>query len=168
MTPRWFGSKTTRSASAPGWIVPLRGNRPNSFAAWVDATSHKAVQVDAAGRHAVRVEQMDAVLDAGDAVGNLGEIAAAHFLLLVEIERGMIGGDGVDLSGRPARSTRPLMPAFAQRRRHDVFRAFEIGPLGEGLVEHQIRDHRFDPQMDAAPRARRAAARASAQEVWTT
>ena len=63
------------------------------------------MQVDAARGHAVRVEQVDAVFDAGDAVGDLREVAAAHFLLLAEVERGVIGGDGVDLAGCAARST---------------------------------------------------------------
>ena len=31
IVPRQAGSKTTRSASAPGWMAPLRGNKPNKI-----------------------------------------------------------------------------------------------------------------------------------------
>ncbi len=57
------------------------------------------------------------------------------------------------VSIRPARSashsTGRLRPV-AQRRRHDVLHAFHAGPLGIGLVEQEMRQHRFDVQADAA------------------
>ena len=129
----------------------------------------ESVQVDAARRHAVRVEQMHAIFDARNAVGDFGEVAAAHFLLLVEVEGGVIGGDRVDLAAGQRVPEHLLVPRFAQRRRHDVLRPFEVRPLGVRSVEHEIRDHRLDPQRARRARAAaRAEASASAHDVWTT
>jgi hypothetical protein len=38
------------------------------------------------------VQQVHPVLDTGDAVGDLGEVAAAELFLLVETERAVVGG----------------------------------------------------------------------------
>ena len=62
------------------------------------------VQVDAAALDAVGVDEIHAIFDAGNAVGDLGEIVAAHFLLAVEVERRMIGGDRADHRATRVRS----------------------------------------------------------------
>ncbi len=83
-------------------MVPLRGNRPNSFAARVLAASTKRCRSRRAALHAVSVEQVHALLDARNAVGNLRERVFAQKFLR-RIERAMIGADGVDEAGLPAR-----------------------------------------------------------------
>ncbi len=83
-------------------------------------------------------------------LGILREIAATHFLLAVEIERGVIRGHRAHQS-RPQGVPEHVLVAFvAQRRRHDVLRPFELGLLGIGLVEDEIRNHRLDPHPHAA------------------
>ena len=135
----------------PTAIVPLRGKRPKSFAACVLQASTNVCEVDAAALHAVGVDQVDAVFDAGDAVGNLGEIVAAHFLLAFEIERRVVGGDRADGARGERVPNCILIRQRPERRRHHVFRPFEVRLLSVGRVEHQIRRHRFDPHVHAPP-----------------
>src|SRR5262245_20546868 len=111
---------------------------------------YKAMQVDAPGGDAVCIEQLNPVFDARNAIGNLRKVAAAHFFLLVEVERSMISSDSVDLAGLQRIPQGLLVRYFAKRRRHDIFRAFKVGPLGMRSVEHQIRNHGFDPETHAA------------------
>ena len=54
----------------------------------------EAFEIDAVALHAVGVEEIDAILDARDAVGNGGEVVFAEEFLL-EIEGAVIGANGV-------------------------------------------------------------------------
>src|SRR5690606_11452117 len=56
----------------------------------------EGVEVDAAAANAVGVEEVDAFLEGRDAVGNLREVVTTHWLLGGEVERGVVGGDGLD------------------------------------------------------------------------
>ena len=56
----------------------------------------EGAQVDPSLGDAVCVEQVDAVFERRDAVGDLGEIATPHFLLALEIKRRVVGPDGGD------------------------------------------------------------------------
>ena len=81
------------SASDPTAIVPLRGKRPKSLAGaggddFDEAIGREAFAVDAAG-----VDEAEAMLDAGAAVGNFCEVVDAELLLVFEAERAVIGGD---------------------------------------------------------------------------
>ncbi len=105
--------------------------------------------VDLPFLHAVSVEEVDAFLERGDAVGDFREIGFAHRLLLFEVERRVIGRDGVDEAVAQPVPEDGLIAGVAQRRRHDVFRALELRPLGVGFVEREILDERLDA--DAHP-----------------
>src|SRR5690606_6044497 len=53
--------------------------------------AHEALEAQASAAHPVGVEQVHAVLDGGDAVGDLGEVAAPHLLLALEVEGRVVG-----------------------------------------------------------------------------
>ncbi|GFJ84542.1 hypothetical protein Phou_087220 [Phytohabitans houttuyneae] len=89
---------------------------------------HPPLQRQLAVDHAL-VQQVDAVLDAADAVGNLGEVADAQLLLVLEAERAVVGGDHGEVVG-----AQPLPQVLlvrlvlaAQRGRADPLGAFEAG-----------------------------------------
>ena len=65
---------------------------------------HEAVEVESASLHAVGVEQVDALFDAGNAVGDLRERVLAEQLLRC-VERAVVRADGVDEALLQARST---------------------------------------------------------------
>ncbi len=52
---------------------------------------------DPAGDDAAVVEQVDPVLDARQAVGDLAEVAATELLLAVEVERAVVGRDELEV-----------------------------------------------------------------------
>jgi hypothetical protein len=61
------------------------GRRRNQF--------HEAVDAESSPGNTAGVDQAQAVLDPGTAVGNLGEIVASQFFLFLETKRAMIGGN---------------------------------------------------------------------------
>src|SRR6266849_8987055 len=67
----------------------LRRSRRNQF--------HEAIHAETSLRDAAGVDQAHAVLHTGTAVGNLGEIAAPQFLLFLETEWTVIGGDHLEV-----------------------------------------------------------------------
>src|SRR6266702_329004 len=87
--------------------------------------------VDSAGIH-----KTQAVLDARATVGNFGEIVLAEFLLLLEAEGAVVGGDDLQRVLREALPELFLMPFFAERRSEDVFRAFKTGRVH--ILERKI------------------------------
>src|SRR5690606_8047409 len=94
----------------------------------------EALEREVAAADAVGVEQVHAVLDRGHAVRDLRERLPAHRLLL-DVERRVVGPDGVDEpAGEPAPQG-ALVLDRAQGRAHHVLRALEVGPLGVALVE---------------------------------
>src|SRR5438046_7915617 len=92
----------------------------------------KMLAVDAAS-----VDKAEAVLNAGAAIGNLGEVVFAKFLLLLEAEGAVVGGDDLQRVFRQALPEFFLMPFFAERRREDVLRAFKAGRSEEHTSELQ-------------------------------
>ncbi len=102
---------------------------------------------------AVGVEEVDAVFDRGDAVGNFGEVIAAHEFLGGEVEWGVVGGDGGDESGGEAAPEDFLVFLVAEGRAHDIFGAFEAvvaGEFGVGFIEEEVLDEGFDGDFDTA------------------
>ena len=99
---------------------------------------HKSIQRDLARAHAVMMQQLQSILDARPAVGDLGEIVLAQRLLILETERAVIGGDHLQVIGlQPIPQLRQIL-LLAQRRRKDVLRAFETGQLHVVDREQQI------------------------------
>src|SRR5690554_2086523 len=110
----------------------------------------EALEAETAAANAVGVEQVHAVLDGGDTVGDLREVAAAHLLLALEVEGGVVGGHRVDHAGVQRVPQRLLVALVTQRRRHHVLGALEVGPLRVGLVEDEVRHHDLDAEVHAA------------------
>jgi hypothetical protein len=117
------------SASLPTAIVPFFGNRPKIFAGAVEVSSTKRLSDMCPGADAVVINQAHAALDAGTAIRDFAEIAAAELLLLLEAERAMIGRDHVEGVRTQAAPKLVVIPFFAQRRREDV-----LGPVEARLV----------------------------------
>src|SRR3954451_8002436 len=93
---------------------------------------------DLAVHHAL-VQQLHAMLDAADAVGDLGEVADADLLLLLEAERAVVGGHHRQLVQA---QTLPQVAGVrlvlgAQRRRAHPLRPLEPG-LGELVLDRQV------------------------------
>ena len=76
--------------------------------------------------HAAVVEQVDAVLDARQAVGDLAEVALAEVLLALEVERAVVGRDDLEVVLHEARpELLPVRVLLAQRRGAHELRALE-------------------------------------------
>ena len=75
------------------------------------------------------VDQVHPVLDPADAVGDLGEVAEAELLLVLEAEGAVVGGHDGEVVGAQARATGRLVVLVlgAQRRRADPLGALEAG-----------------------------------------
>src|SRR5262245_60775769 len=69
------------------------------------------------------------MLDAGTAVGNLGEIVFAHFFLLFKTERAVVGRDDLQMVLLESGPELFLVPLLAKRRRENVLCGFEAGLL---------------------------------------
>src|SRR5215470_4230385 len=77
----------------------------DSALAWIEAEHpcrSRRVHLDPArdrqlAVHHTLVQQVDPVLDPWHPIGNLGEIAAAQLLLLLEAERAVVGGDDAQI-----------------------------------------------------------------------
>ena len=80
---------------------------------------------DPAADDAAVVEQVDPVLDARQAVGDLPEVALAELLLAVEVERAVVGRDDLEVVLDEARPELGLVVGRAERRRADELRALE-------------------------------------------
>src|SRR3984885_3650054 len=90
-----------------------------------------ALQRDAPVGHAL-VQQVYPVLDAAYPVGDLGEVADAHVLLVLHAERAVVRGHRGDIAGADVLPELVLVPvgASAQRRR-----AHPLGPLTPGRTQ---------------------------------
>src|SRR6188472_1946110 len=97
-----------------------------------------ALERDLAGHHAL-VQQLHAMLDAADAVGDLGEVPDADLLLLLEAERAVIGRHHRQLVQAQTlpQVTRVVLVLRAQRRRAHPLRPFEAG-LGQLVLDRQV------------------------------
>src|SRR5882724_632268 len=82
----------------------------------------KMFAVDPAGIH-----ETQAVLDAGAAIGNLGEIVLAELFLLLEAEGAVVGGNNLQSVFGEALPELFLVPLFAERRSEDILGAFKTG-----------------------------------------
>ena len=88
-----------------------------------------ALRRDPAADDAAVVEQVDPILDAGQAVGDLAEVAPAELLLAVEVERAVVGRDHLQVVLDEAGPQLGLVVLRPQRRR-----AHELGAL-EAVAE---------------------------------
>src|SRR6202030_3948105 len=86
---------------------------------------HEPVGRKPSAVHSARIHQAQPVLDTRSAVGNLGEVILAQFLLFLEAKGAMIGGDHLKSVSREPLPEFLLVPFFAQWRCENVFRAFE-------------------------------------------
>ena len=78
------------------------------------------------------------MLDARNAVGDLGEVAEAELLLLLEAERAVVGRDDAEVVGAKPPPQVGVVRARAQRRRADELRALETLAREVGLGEKQV------------------------------
>ena len=85
-------------------------------------STHRSLR-DPAGDDAAVVEQVDPVLDAGQAVRHLPEVALAEVLLALEVERAVVGGDELEIVLDEALPELGLVVGRAERRRADELRA---------------------------------------------
>ena len=77
---------------------------------------HPALPGQPTTDHATVVEQIDPILDARQPVGHLPEIADAELLLVVEIERAVVGRDHLQVVLDQARPEVGLVIGRSQRR----------------------------------------------------
>src|ERR1035441_3191930 len=84
------------------------------------------------------VDQLQPVLDARPAVGNLREIVLAERLLAGEAEGAMVGGNHLKLVVLKAIPQFRLVLFGPERGRQHVFGAFETGPLEVFDGEQQV------------------------------
>src|SRR6266446_4198636 len=97
------------------------------------AIRRKMFAVDSAG-----IDKAETVLDAGAAVGNLGEVVLAKLFLFLEAEGAVIGGDDLQGVFRESLPEFFLVPFFAERRSEDVFGAFKSGRVHVFQREIQV------------------------------
>src|SRR5437868_2245271 len=81
---------------------------------------------------------MQARLDAGHAVRNLREVAAAEFLLPLHAEGAVIGRDHLQIVIAQAAPQMFMVMLGAERRRADVFGALELAFTLSGWLAAQI------------------------------
>src|SRR6266404_2186061 len=101
-----FGRDRTAVIRIVNHQVRITANRNRSFSRKKSkkfrSTSagcvHEAVQTQPSAFHSVRVQQIDALFDSRNAVGNIDERILAEKLLL-GVKRAMIRPDGVDRAG---------------------------------------------------------------------
>src|SRR4051794_27306669 len=85
-----------------------------------------ALLADLPAHDAAVVQQVDAVLDARQPVGDLPEVAAPQLLLAMEVERAVIGRDHLEVVLPEARpQLLPVRVLLAQRRRAHELRSVE-------------------------------------------
>jgi len=77
--------------------------------------------------HASGVDEAEAMLNAGAAVGNFGEVVAAQLFLFFEAERAVVGGDDLQMIVGEAVPEFFLVPFFAERRSEDILGSLESG-----------------------------------------
>lgn len=125
---------------------------------------HEAMDVEAAAFDAEGVEEIDALFEAGDAVGDL--VKSPSPMILFHIERAVVGADGVDVAFCEAFPKHTIVAFVAEGRRHHVLHPLHAGAFGISFVEDEVRDDGFDRQVDTAPlRADGSVERAFAGEV---
>ena len=90
---------------------------------------YEPVHAETPRGNAAGINQAHAVLNAGTSVGNLREIVSPKFLLLLETEWAVIGGDDLQMIALETVPEFLLMPFFAKGRGKYIFRAFEIGNI---------------------------------------
>ncbi len=107
---------------------PRRGGRVH-----LDPPRERQFAVD----HAL-VQQVHPVLDPRHPVRDLGEVAAAHLLLLLETERAVVGGHDAQVVGaQPAPQVRPVL-LRPYRWRADVLRPLEVRQVQVVLGQVQV------------------------------
>src|SRR5262249_40430967 len=89
---------------------------------------YEAIERELAGVYAVVIDELEAILDAGSAIGDLGEIVFAEDLLVFEAEGAMVGGDYLQVIVFESVPEFWLVLFGAERRCEDVLRALEVRP----------------------------------------
>src|SRR5215472_584002 len=87
---------------------------------------------------AIVIDQAHPVLDTWSAIGNLAEIVASEFLLLLEAKRTVVGGDDVEGMGAQPAPELVVVPVLTERRSEHIFGAVETGSRLEVPVQQQI------------------------------
>ena len=123
-----FGSNTTTSASLPGRDRPLRRVQAEHLGGRRRDELDEAHRGDLPRRHAAVPQQRVAVLDAGQAVRDRGEVVLAEDLLVLVVEGAVVRGDDLEVVEHEPLPQLGLVLARAQRRRADELRALEAGP----------------------------------------
>src|SRR4051812_6126516 len=73
------------------------------------------VEIDFSGFHTVGVQQIDALFQRRNAIGDFGEIVPAHRFLLLEIKWRVIRGDRLDQAVAQSIPEHRLIPRIAER-----------------------------------------------------
>src|SRR5882724_1534237 len=93
----------------------LAREKPKKFRGARARGVHEAIQIQASAFHPVRIQQIDAILDSRNPVGNIDErILAQKFLL--GVEWAMIRPNGIDRAKRQCVPQYSLIALCAQRR----------------------------------------------------
>ena len=111
----------------------------------------KGLQVNFSCSDTVRIKEVDPVFDRRDSVWNFCEITLAHrFFLVNKIKRSMVGSNGADETVANRVPQDRLIPYVADWRRHHVLGTFKVRFLSVSFVENQIRNHSFNPSVNAS------------------
>src|ERR1017187_1620861 len=102
----------------------LAGEQPEHLGRRGRGDVHPAPERDLAHIDALE-DEVQPVLDAGQAIGDLGEVANAHFLVLLEAEGAVVGRDEAEVVGAKTAPQLGLITLGPQRRRTDVLGALE-------------------------------------------
>ena len=125
----------------------FRGLRRNNL--------HETIQADTLLADAAGKQQIQARFDARPAVRDFRKIVVSASLLALKMKRTMIRADHVNHPVANRLPERRLIRFLAQRRRHDVFRAFEFDAVIEFGGEKQVLRAGFGIDRHAAqPRLR--------------
>jgi hypothetical protein len=96
---------------------------------------NELIEGEAALFDAVSEEDVEAVFEGGDAIGNFGEVVESDIFLAFEVEGSVIGSNGADEALAEGIPEDLLVFFVAQWGRHDVFSAFEVGEFGVRVIE---------------------------------
>src|SRR6059058_966971 len=96
----------------------------------------EAVERDPPRIHAAVEDERKAIFHTGQAVGDLGEVAATHLLLAFEVERTVVSRDQLEVVLQQTLPELVMMRWRSQWWRADVLGAFETGP--PQIVEAEV------------------------------
>ena len=132
------GSQTTRSASEPTAIVPLRGQRPKSRAGPGRGQLDEPLRVDPSRRARPPSHSSIIRVSMPGAPFGIFEKSSRPARLVGERERAVVGRDHLQVAAREAAPERLLVGRLPQRRRHHVLRPLEAGAVVVRDREEQV------------------------------